>query len=153
MGAWLVGIDVGSGYAIDQIEELAYDLGMYVDTDGDGESDSLPAYATTDSTELNATIAGALDDISSVAGTGGTYEEVSLEVSEDEYGLVESIDPESYEDVDSSETDSLEFVVTLSGELAAGDEVATTVISLDLVGDGSVIGSTELSVEVPPSSR
>jgi hypothetical protein len=92
-----------------------------------------------------------VDAVNAIDGFATTYDEVVLRAADDEYGIIDSISPGSYTDVDVELTSSLNFEVSFIGNLPATDEVQNLEVSLDLVGDGIVLETRTVSIEVPPA--
>jgi hypothetical protein len=148
LGAILIGIQVGTYDSLeDQMNALAEDSNSLGDVDGDGVHDE-PLVYWIDASDVNETL---VDAVNAIDGFATTYDEVVLRAADDEYGLIDSISPESYTEVDVEATSSLSFEVSYAGNLPATDEAQTLEISLDLVGDGIVLETRTVSIEVPPA--
>jgi len=148
LGAILIGIQVGTGASLeDQMNSLAEDSNSLGDVDGDGVHDE-PLVYWIDASDVNETL---VDAVNAIDGFATTYDEVVLRAADDEYGIIDSISPGSYTDVDVELTSSLNFEVSFIGNLPATDEVQNLEVSLDLVGDGVVLETRTVSIEVPPA--
>ncbi|MES2642760.1 MAG: hypothetical protein V4850_24970 [Myxococcota bacterium] len=78
--------------------------------------------------------------------SGVEYAEVEILVGTDPYGIVESVVPASFTDVVPGT--SLAFALDLLG--VATDVALTTTISLLVYGDGELIDTIEVEVEIAP---
>lgn len=149
LGAWLIGIPVGSTLPVAQMNALSADLGQYVDSDGDGKADDVPVYSVSTASLLNAAIATALADVAEVAPLSSVYALVTLEVVSDPEGVVSDISPASYTDVDRESTSTLDFDITWLGAATDGSAI-TTSVTFALVADGETIETRTMDVEVAP---
>lgn len=148
--AWIVGIHM-AGAGADflsgpQFVELADSTGMYVDSDGDGRQDDAPVYVAMNDT-LNTQLAIALEDVAAAAAVASRYELVELVIDDDPYGLVDSVTPSWFTDVGAGE--ALPFELQLYG--ISTDVPIETIILLSVVGDGVVIDTIEVEVEIAPA--
>ena len=149
LGAVLVGVQIGSSSSVDaQMEDLADATGSLVDADGDGTADDRLVYRISAS-DLNTTIATAVGLIEDSYSVAGDYSEVRVEVNSDPYGLVTGIAPASYTGVVESDW-PLDFNISWSGAVAATSDPQTFSVTFDLYGDGVVISTFDIVVEVPP---
>ena len=151
LGAWLVGVHVGTYTTTPytQMVDLAQRTASLADLDGDGVPDEL-AFGSTSISTLNTTIASAVTAIDAEVVAALTFDEVWLEVADDPYGMVASISPASYTSVTTADW-PLTFAIAWTGTLPATTSPQSVTVTFDLYGDGDVIGSLEVEVEVPPS--
>ena len=148
LGAKIISIQVGSHVDLtDPMTSLAEDSGSLGDVDGDGVYDE-PLVYWVDASDVNEALIEAMGAIESYATT---YEEVSLRPVDDEYGVVDTISPESYTEVDLAVAPSLAFDITLAGNIPGAEEAQTVELSFDLVGDGVVLDTRTITIEVPPA--
>ena len=120
------------------------------DTDGDGAADDKLVFTWSGSSaSLRTTIVDAISDlVDSVQ-----FSEVVLEVEGDDYGFVKSISPESYTLSSSANGQKLDFDLTFRGAVAAADTDQTYKITLNVLGDGTVLLDTlDIYVLVPGRS-
>lgn len=153
LGAYVIGVHVG-GYTstpYTQMVSLAQATGSYADTNGDGAADDPLAFQWSGSNAaFRNTITGAIEDlISSIK-----FEQVSLEVEGDEWGFVTDIDPEYYEDFDpNADSQELDFTLAFRGTVPANTEDQLYKLTLNVVGDETVLLDTlDIIVVVPGSS-
>ncbi|MES2643972.1 MAG: MopE-related protein [Myxococcota bacterium] len=144
-GAWIIGIAADSSFPIAQLTDLTTAAGSLVDNDGDGAFDDVPVYWATETT-LNANIASALDEVAAAAYASAPYDEVTIVVGLDPYGLVSEIVPATFSDVIPG--DLLPFDLRLVG-IETTTVIATT-IELWVYGDGVRIGTIAVAVEIAP---
>ncbi len=150
LNAYLIGIAVNSSLPEPQMKDLADQTGSYADTDGDGRADdSLVFRWTGSSSSLRSTIVGAIEDlVDSVQ-----FSEVVLQVEGDEWGFVKSIDPESYTLSSSANGQVLDFEITFRGAVAAAETDQVYALTLNVLGDGTVLLDTlDIYVLVPGRS-
>jgi hypothetical protein len=150
IGAYLVGISVSGSLPTKQMSALAQKTSSYADTDGDGVADDELVFEWTgNATKLRTTITGAIEDlVNSVQ-----FSEVSLQVDGDDWGFVKSIDPESYELTSNATGQVIDFTLTFRGAVAAAETDQTYRLTLNVLGDGSVLLDTlDIYVLVPGRS-
>ncbi|MCP4810048.1 MAG: hypothetical protein GY913_36180 [Proteobacteria bacterium] len=148
LGAFLVGIAYNGTTPVTQMTELAEATGSLVDSGGDGVADAGAVYSAPAST-LTASILGAIEDVFEVVELEGIYDEVVLDPITDTYGLVTGISPSSYTAVDTSTTSSLSFTATLDGTTTSSVPLTGQIV-FQLVGDGRVMATEVIEVEIPP---
>ncbi len=149
-GAYLIGISVSGSTPKSQMQALADATSSYADTDGDGAADDRLVFTWTGSSStLRTTIVNAVSDlVESVQ-----FSQVSLEVDGDEHGFVKSISPESYSLSSSASGQLLDFTLDFRGAVAATDEDQVFLVTLNVVGDGTILLDTlDIYVLVPGSS-
>jgi len=150
LGAYLIGISVSSSLPTSQMQDLAQRTGSYADTDGDGVADDMLVFSWSGSSAtLRTTIVGAIQDlVDSVQ-----FSEITLEVNGDEWGFVADIDPESYTLSSSANGQVIDFMLTFRGAVAAADTDQVYQLTLDVLGDGTVLLDTlDIYVLVPGRS-
>lgn len=131
MNGRAIGIGVqtsSSSVTMDQMRQIASGTGSFGDMDGDGSSEEAVIRWNGTSSEFRNAVVRAVEGL---VGEG-TFAEVRLEVYSDPYNMVQSISPESIENVESGE--DVDFEVELRGELAAGSSDQTVTVELLLVG-------------------
>jgi hypothetical protein len=149
IGALLIGIAVGGSTPVAQMNTLATRTNSLADTDGDGAADDKLVFTWTgSSTTLRTTIVNAIADaVSSVQ-----FDNVSLLVAGDEHGFVSDIEPASYAMSGSPDGESVEFTLNFRGAVAAQAEDQIFLVTLNVVGDGTVLLDTlDIYVVVPGS--
>lgn len=146
-GAYLIGIAVNGSAPTSQMNELATATSSYADTDGDGAADDKLVFSWSGSSStLKTTIVNAVDDL--VASV--QFSTVTLEVANDEYGFVTSVDPESFDVSGSATGQELTFTLNFRGAVAATDNDQVFQLTLNVVGDGTVLLDTlDIFVVVP----
>ncbi len=150
LNAALIGISINGSLPKKQMEDLATRTNSYADTDGDGAADDKLVFTWSGSSAtLRSTIVGAIRDlVDSVQ-----FSEVVLEVEGDEHGFVKSIDPESYALSSSANGQKLDFDITFRGAVAAADTDQVYQVTLNVLGDGTVLLDTlDIYVLVPGRS-
>ncbi len=149
LGALLIGIAVNSSLPTSQMNSLAGRTGSLADTDGDGSVDDKLVFSWSGSSgALRTTIVNAIQDaVSSVQ-----FENVSLVVDGDANGFVSSIEPDNYEMSGSPDGETVEFTLTFRGAVPALTEDQIFRVTLNVLGDGSVLLDTlDVFVVVPGS--
>ncbi len=159
LGGYLIGIDVGSydpsSYysATPQMEYLASATGSVADLDADGDADDLlvfqvPQGGASFGAELTANVSTAVEQLVQTV----TFEKVHLEIEGDQWNLVESIVPEAYEDVDPKDVPTLEFTLTFLGAIAATSDDQLFQMTLNVIGDDTILLDTKDIVVVVPGT-
>ncbi len=153
IGALLIGIGVSSGWGsalpLAQMNTLAQRTGSLADTDGDGAADDKLVFDWSGtSSALRTTIVNAITDaVGSVQ-----FDTVSLVVDGDEHGFVSGIEPENYRMSGSPDGETVEFTLNFRGAVAAQAEDQIFRVTLNVLGDGSVLLDTlDIYVVVPGS--
>ena len=98
----------------------------------------------------SSTITGAIEDlVSSIR-----FDRVSLDIEGDEWGFVTGVTPEFVEDIDpSGGTEEIDFTLNFRGVVAATTEDQLYRLTLNVIGDGSILLDTlDIIVLVPGSS-
>ncbi len=151
IGGYLIGIAAsswGTAPGVPQMEALAAATGSYADTDGDGLADDLLVFSwSSSSTAFRTTVTEAIEDlINSISFT-----KVELQVEGDEWGFVTSIDPPFYDNIEpSAGIDVLDFTLNFRGVVAATTEDQLYHLTLNVVGDNTVLLDTlDIIVVVP----
>jgi hypothetical protein len=153
IGGYLIGIAASawSGGPITQMEELAAATGSYADTDNDGVADDLLVFAWSSSSgDFRDTVTEAIEDlINSIRFT-----KVELQVEGDEWGFVSEIEPPYYDDIEpSAGIDVLDFTLHFRGVVAATTEDQLYNLTLNVVGDDTVLLDTlDIIILVPGTS-
>ncbi|MDP2314619.1 MAG: hypothetical protein Q8P41_17075 [Pseudomonadota bacterium] len=149
LGALLIGISVGGSEAVSQANTLAQRTNSVADTDGDGVADDNLVFTWSGSSSaLRTTIVNAITDaVGSVQ-----FDNVSLVVAGDEHGFVSDIDPANYAMSGSPDGETVEFTLNFRGAVAALAEDQIFRVTLNVVGDGTVLLDTlDIYVVVPGS--
>lgn len=146
LNAKFIGVGVGS-VPVPQMQDLADATGSLADTDGDGRADDRLVFTWTGSSStLRDTIVNAIKDL--VSSVQFSY--VSLEVVGDDHGFVIGVDPEEYPLSSSASGQVLDFTLTFRGAVPAAEQDQTYHLTLNVLGDGSVLLSTlDIYVLVP----
>jgi len=148
LGAYLIGFDISGASTLygplEQMEALALATGSLADMDGDGDADdplvisanqSLDDFAVTFKEESLLALERLLDSV--VWGT------VAVEVTNDPAGLVTSVSPEVYSDVETSTLDTLDFTLSLDDAAApAAEDDQHFLLSFYVIGNDSVLLNT-----------
>lgn len=148
IGAYLIGIASESTAPLEQMEALAVATASRADLDGDGvNDDSLVFHWTGESEAFRTTIVDAVDNLVNAI----EFDRVELVVEGDEWGFVSEIDPPYYDDIDPEiGVDILDFTLTFRGVVAATTEDQLYKLTLNVVGDGEVLLSTQdIIVQIP----
>jgi hypothetical protein len=147
LGAYLIGIAVRVDDPILEMQALAAATGSLADTDGDGDAtDPLVFPWTGSSVAFRQTITDAVGDL-----VGGlAFDEVRLAIRGDEPGFVIDVSPEVYRPTGAVEGEQIEFTLTLRGTEAPGPTDELYRLTLDVLGDGTVLLDTlDVFVLVP----
>jgi hypothetical protein len=147
IGAMLIGVAVSSSLPTSQMNSLAQRTNSVADTDGDGMVDDNLVFSWSGSSStLRTTIVSAIQDaVSSVQ-----FDTVSLVVDGDENGFVSEIAPTEYAMSGSPDGETVEFTLTFRGAVAAAAEDQIFLVTLNVVGDGSVLLDTlDIYIVVP----
>jgi hypothetical protein len=153
LNGYAIGIHVNSYTTTpyNQMLNLAAASGSYADTDADGVSDDPLVFQWSGSNAaFRTTITGAIEDlVSSIR-----FDRVSLDIEGDEWGFVTGVTPEFVEDIDpSGGTEEIDFTLNFRGVVAATTEDQLYRLTLNVIGDGSILLDTlDIIVLVPGSS-
>jgi hypothetical protein len=149
LGAYLIGISVSGSTPLPQMRDLATATNSLADTDGDGRADDQLAFTWTGSSAtLRTTIVEAIKD----AVNSVQFSTVSLVVDGDEHGFVAGIEPAEYTLSSSASGQLVDFTLTFRGAVAATTEDQIFRVTLNVVGDGSILLDTlDIFVVVPGS--
>ncbi len=151
LNASLIGIAVTSTLAVPQMNDLAGRTNSYADTDGDGLVDDKLVFEWSGSgaSALRTTIVDAITDLTNSV----QFSTIVLEVDGDQHGFVENIDPASYTLSSSVGGQKLDFSLTFRGAVAAADSDQVYKLTLNVLGDGTVLLDTlDIYVLVPGRS-
>ncbi|MFH1465992.1 MAG: putative metal-binding motif-containing protein [Pseudomonadota bacterium] len=150
LGAWLVGLAVSgtSASPAPQMEDLAQQTGSLADLDGDGTTEPL-VREDLDASDLNRALAQAITAIDREVSAATTCQQVWLVVASDPWSMVADIQPAPHTQVKMADW-PVTFTVTWVGTLAPTEDAQQIEVTFDLIGDGTVIGSAAVAVEVPP---
>ena len=146
LGGYLIGIGANSGIALPQMRDLAGKTGSMADTDGDGAADDLLVFQWNGSSStLRSTIVNAITDlVESVQFTT-----VELQV-DDPYGFVTGVSPSSYSLSGAPNGQVIKFTLDFLGAIPAGEEDEIYNLTLNVLGDGTVLlDSLDIYVVVP----
>lgn len=150
-GARFVGVSVNGSTPYPQMVDLATRTNSLADLSGDGTADE-PVVETWSgsSTDFRNTLVTALEQL--VAGV--KFSRVDLSVDGDAYGFVTSIDPTYYADLGVEDTGTvLTFTLTFRGVVAATTEDQLYRLTLNVLGDGTVlVAQKDIIVVVPGTS-
>ncbi len=148
LGAYLIGVGASSSLPIPQMKALASDTNSFADTDGDGVPDTELAFTWngSSSTFRSSIVSAVTDLVSSIK-----FSTVSLVIDGDEWGFVTGIDPEEYTDIDpNAGTQVIDFTLNFRGVVPATTEDQLYKLTLNVVGDDSVLLDTQdIIVRVP----
>jgi hypothetical protein len=149
LGGYLIGIDI-YGTATPQMNQLAMATNSYGDTNGDGIASELLVFNwSSSSSAFRTTVVNAVKSLVS----GISFETISLEIEGDEWGFVTGVDPE-YVDVSGAVSGELvDFTLEFLGTVTATAEDQLFLLTLNIVGDGTILLDTlDIIVVVPGTS-
>ena len=148
LGALFVGVSVNGTYGQPQMETFATNIGSLVDSDGDGTAAELPVEVWSGS---NAAFRETIVDAITQLVAGIKFSRVDLSVEGDAYGFVTGIDPTYYEGLGAEDTGTvLNFTLTFRGTVAATNEDQLYRLTLNVLGDSSILlDSLDIIVVVP----
>lgn len=148
LGAYFVGVSVNGTLGYPQMVDFAEAIGSVADLDGDGVADE-PAVQQWSGTSASfrETIVDAITQLVS----GVRFERVDLSVDGDAYGFVESIEPEYFEGLGAEDEGTvLTFTLSFRGVVAALTEDQLFVLTLNVLGDRSILLDTlDIVIVVP----
>jgi hypothetical protein len=122
--------------------------GSFADTDGDGAVDDVLVFQQ-GAASLTTLIVEAIKDLVSSVH----FESVKLEIEGDEWGFVTGVDPESVDVSGSVNGDKVTFTLQFLGTVAATAEDQLFQLTLNVVGDETVLLDTlDIIVVVPGTS-
>lgn len=149
-GAYLIGISTGGSTPMAQMNDLAIATLSRADLDGDGRADDNLVFTWSgSSTALRDTI---VNSIASLVGSV-QFSEVRLEVVGDSHGFVRRISPEVVTLSSTAAGQVLDFTLGFRGAVAATEEDQIFLLTLNIVGDGSILLDTlDIFVLVPGRS-
>jgi len=143
IGAYLIGIHTYSSIPKQQMITLANATGSSI-----GGTPMVYSWSGGSST-LRKTITDAVEDLVS----GVRFSTVSLQVENDPHGFVTGISPEEYELSGAVNGQEIDFTLDFRGAVAATDEDQVFQLTLNVVGDDSVLLDTmDIYVLVPGTS-
>ncbi len=148
IGAYFVGVSVNGTLGYPQMITFAQDTGSLADLDGDGLADEEVVQTWSGSNAaFRATVVEAITQL--VASV--RFSRVDLSVDGDAYGFVTSIDPAYYEGLGAEDSGTiLSFTLTFRGTVAATTEDQLYRLTLNVLGDSSVLlDSLDIIVRVP----
>lgn len=140
LGAYLIGVSVNGSTGVAQLEQLCNATNSLADVDGDGVA-AEPVVTTWrgGSSTFRTLIIEAVSQLVSAV----RFERVDLSVDGDSYGFVQSIDPEYYEGLGAEDEGTmLEFTLTFRGIVAATAEDQLFKLTLNVLGDQSILLDT-----------
>ncbi|MFZ5478551.1 MAG: hypothetical protein ACOZNI_17405 [Myxococcota bacterium] len=148
LGALFVGVSVNGTLGYPQMESFAQNIGSYVDSDGDGVAAEVPVETWSGS---NAAFREAIVDAITQLVAAIRFSRVDLAVDGDTYGFVAGIEPAYYEGLGSDDEGAvLNFTLTFRGVVAATNEDQLYRLTLNVLGDSSILlDSLDIIVVVP----
>ena len=142
-GAYLIGIATYSSLPTSQMNQLANQTGSTI-----GGSELVYSWSGSSST-LRKTITDAIEDLV----TSVQFDYVSLQVENDPHGFVTGISPEQYSLGGAVNGQEIDFTLDFRGVVAATDEDQIFTLTLNIVGDDTVLLDTlDILVLVPGRS-
>ncbi len=148
IGAYFVGVSVNGTTGYPQMITFAQDTGSLADLDGDGvaEEEVVQTWSGSSSTFRTTVVEAITQLVQSVR-----FSRVDLSVDGDAYGFVTSIDPAYYEGLGAEDSgEILSFTLTFRGTVAATTEDQLYRLTLNVLGDSSVLlDSLDIIVVVP----
>ena len=150
LGAYLIGISVNGTLGTPQLQELTDATSSYADTDGDGMADDNLVFTWSGAdSEFRDTVVQAIEDLVSAI----RFHRLSLEIEGDDWGFVTGVDPEYYDIEGEVEGEVVDFTITFRGVVAATSEDQLFALTLNVLGDESVLLDTmDIIIVVPGSS-
>ncbi|MES2639175.1 MAG: hypothetical protein V4850_06815 [Myxococcota bacterium] len=148
IGAYFVGVSVNGTTGYPQMITFANATGSLADLDGDGvAAEEVVQTWSGSNAAFRETIVEAITQL--VASI--RFTRVDLSVEGDEYGFVTSIDPAYYEDLGADDSGAiLTFTLTFRGTVAATSEDQLYLLTLNVLGDSSILLDTlDIIVVVP----
>jgi hypothetical protein len=148
LGAYFVGVSVNGSLGRPQMLDFARRTGSYADLDGDGVADEeVVENWSGSSAAFRTTVVNAITQVVQSI----RFSRVDLSVDGDAYGFVTSIDPAYYEDLGADDSGSvLNFTLTFRGTVAATSEDQLYRLTLNVLGDSSILLDTlDIIVVVP----
>lgn len=149
LGAYLIGVSVGDDDGLADMQTLADLTGSFADVDGDGASDDRLVFVWNGSNAVfRNTIVDAIDQIVGSV----SFAEVTLQVQGDTEGFVIDIEPDVYKPTGAVNGEEIEFSLTFRGADSASSQDELHALTLDIIGDGTVLLDTlDIYVLVPGS--
>ena len=152
IGGYIIGISADAWVdPTPAMESIAEATGSIADTDGDGLADDLLVFEwSSSSAAFRDTVTNAIEDlVNSIR-----FSKVELQVEGDEWGFVTHIDPPFYDNIDpSAGIDVLDFTLNFRGVVAATTEDQLYALTLNVVGDDTILLDTlDIIVVVPGTS-
>ena len=150
LGAYLIGISVNGTTGTPQLQELTDATSSYADTDGDGMADDNLVFTWSGAdSEFRDTVVQAIEDLVSAI----RFHRLSLEIEGDDWGFVTGVDPEYYDIEGEVEGEVVDFTITFRGVVAATSEDQLFALTLNVLGDESVLLDTmDIIIVVPGNS-
>ncbi len=150
LGAYLIAVSTNSTLGVPQMKELAVATSSYADTDGDGMADDELVFTWSGSdSEFRETVVDAIEDLVSAI----RFHRLSLEIEGDDWGFVTGVDPEYYDIEGEVEGEVVDFTITFRGVVAATSEDQLFALTLNVLGDESVLLDTmDIIIVVPGNS-
>lgn len=150
-GIRFIGVSVNGSLPYPQMVTLATMTNSLADLDGDGVANE-PVVETwnTSSAEFRTTMATAIQQL--VAGI--RFSRVDLSVDGDPYGFVTSIDPSYYEGLGTDDSgEILTFNLTFRGVVAATTSDQTFLLTLNVLGDSTILVAQKQILVVVPGTN
>lgn len=137
LGARFVGVSVNGSLPYPQMIDLADRTGSLADLDGDGVAAEEPVQTWSGSSEaFRETVVTAIQQL--VAAV--RFSRVDLSVDGDPYGFVSDIEPTYYEGLGVEDSGTvLTFTLTFRGVVAATTEDQYYVLTLNVLGDSTIL--------------
>jgi len=154
IGGYIIGVATDGGYGKSQMETLATATGSTADiSDEPGDEPLVFEWSSgTDSSDFRDTVIEAIEDLINAL----EFSRVELEVVGDEWGLVTSIEPQYYEDIDPNDpgTTELNFTLNFLGVVPATTEDQLFALTLNVMADSSILlDSQDIIVVVPGTTH
>ncbi len=148
LGAYFVGVSVNGTTGYPQMIDFAQRTGSLADLNGDGVADEevVETWSGSNAAFRNTIVNAITQLVASVR-----FGRVDLSVDGDSYGFVQSIDPEYYEGLGAEDEGTLlQFTLTFRGIVAATTEDQLYKLTLNVLGDQSILLDTlDIIVVVP----
>jgi hypothetical protein len=148
IGARFIGIASEDTPHWGQMIELANETNSLYDTDGlEGGDEELVFHWTGTSDDFRHTVVNAVEWLLG----GVTFDRVHLEVDVDPWGFIQTVSPESYDDLTIGVSgEDLTFSITLDGTVPALADDAIYVVTLNVYGDYTTLLATEPLIILVP---
>ena len=133
------------------MESLANSTGFLYDESGDGVADEPLVFTWSgSSSDFRSTTVDAIEGMLENV----TFDTVTAVVTGNTYGFTTDVSPASYDDITvGTDPMSLDFVVSVAGDVPASTIDQAFPLTLEIYGDGTtLLGTEDITAIVPPRS-